>query len=50
VIIAFGLVAAAATAVFGFVRGAVPVLLVGCVMSFLGIGVDPAVKVYTAES
>lgn len=26
------------------------VLLVGCVMSFFGIGVDPAVKVYTAES
>jgi putative MFS transporter len=50
VIIAFGLVAAAAAAVFGFVRGAVPVLLVGCVMSFFGIGVDPAVKVYTAES
>jgi len=26
------------------------VLAVGCVMSFFGIGVDPAVKVYTAES
>ena len=26
------------------------VLVVGCVMSFFGIGVDPAVKVYTAES
>ena len=26
------------------------VLLIGCVMSFFGIGVDPAVKVYTAES
>jgi MFS family permease len=26
------------------------VLLTGCVMSFFGIGVDPAVKVYTAES
>lgn len=25
-------------------------LLVGCVMSFFGIGADPAVKVYTAES
>lgn len=50
VIITFGLVAAAAAAVFGFVRGAVPILLVGCVMSFFGIGVDPAVKVYTAES
>jgi putative MFS transporter len=50
VIVAFGLIAAAAAATFGFVRGAVPVLLAGCVMSFFGIGVDPAVKVYTAES
>lgn len=50
VIITFGLVAAVAAALFGFVRGAVPVLLVGCVMSFFGIGVDPAVKVYTTES
>jgi putative MFS transporter len=50
VIITFGLVAVAAAVVFGFVRGAVPVLLLGCVMSFFGIGVDPAVKVYTAES
>ncbi len=50
VIITFGIVAAVAALTFGFVRGALPVLLVGCVMSFFGIGADPAVKVYTAES
>jgi MFS transporter, putative metabolite:H+ symporter len=50
VIITFGLVAALAALLFGFTRGAVAVLAVGCVMSFFGIGVDPAVKVYTAES
>jgi putative MFS transporter len=50
VIIAFGALAAAAAIVFGFSRGAALVLIVGCVMSFFGIGVDPAVKVYTAES
>ncbi len=50
VIIAFGLLAAVAALAFGFTRGVVPVLLVGSVMSFFGIGADPAVKVYTAES
>ncbi|HWG00312.1 MAG TPA: MFS transporter [Trebonia sp.] len=50
VIITFGALAAAAAIVFGFSRGAAAVLIVGCVMSFFGIGVDPAVKVYTAES
>ncbi|HLI37812.1 MAG TPA: MFS transporter [Streptosporangiaceae bacterium] len=50
VIITFGAAAAVAALAFGFTRGAVPVLLAGCVMSFFGIGVDPAVKVYTAES
>ena len=50
VIIAFGLIAAVAALLFGFVRGAVPVLLVGGLMSFFGIGADPAVKVWTAES
>jgi putative MFS transporter len=50
VIITFGAVAAIAALGFGFTRGAMPVLLVGCVMSFFGIGADPAVKVYTAES
>jgi putative MFS transporter len=50
VIITFGLVAAGAALAFGFARGAAPVLIIGCVMSFFGIGADPAVKVYTAES
>ena len=50
VIIVFGGVAAVAAIVFGFSHGAALVLVVGCVMSFFGIGVDPAVKVYTAES
>jgi MFS transporter, putative metabolite:H+ symporter len=50
VIITFGAVAGVAALLFGFTRGVVPVLLAGCVMSFFGIGVDPAVKVYTAES
>lgn len=50
VIIVFGTLAAIAALAFGFARGAVVVLLIGCVMSFFGIGVDPAVKVYTAES
>jgi putative MFS transporter len=50
VIIVFGIAAAVAALLFGFVHGAVPVLIVGCAMSFFGIGVDPAVKTYTAES
>ena len=50
VIIAFGAVAGVAALAFGFTHGVVPVLIVGCVMSFFGIGADPAVKVYTAES
>lgn len=50
VIVVFGLVAALAALAFGVVRGAVLVVGVGAVMSFFGIGVDPAVKVYTTES
>ncbi|MGC8512139.1 MAG: MFS transporter [Acidimicrobiales bacterium] len=50
VIVGFGLIAAVAALVFGLVRGGVAVLAVGGVMSFFGIGLDPAVKVYTAES
>lgn len=50
VIITFTLLAGAAALAFGFVRGALPVLLIGGLMSFFGIGVDPAVKTYTAES
>jgi putative MFS transporter len=50
VIIAFGTIAAVAALIFGFTRGPAAVIVVGCVMSFFGIGVDPAIKVYTAES
>ena len=50
VIVTFTVLAAGAAAAFGFVRGAVPVLILGCLISFFGIGVDPAVKVYTTES
>jgi len=50
VIIAFTLIAAAASLAFGFVRGALPILVLGCLMSFFGIGVDPAVKTYTSEN
>jgi putative MFS transporter len=50
VIIVFGLIAAVSALAFGFTRGAAAVLVIGCVMSFFGIGVDPAIKVYTAES
>jgi putative MFS transporter len=50
VIIGFTTIAALAAMVFGFVRGAVPIILLGCLMSFFGIGVDPAVKTYTSES
>jgi putative MFS transporter len=50
VIILFGTIAAVAAVIFGFTRGPAAVLAIGCVMSFFGIGVDPAVKVYTAES
>ncbi|HVT70293.1 MAG TPA: MFS transporter, partial [Trebonia sp.] len=50
VIIVFGTVAAVAALIFGFTRGPAAVIVIGCVMSFFGIGVDPAVKVYTAES
>jgi putative MFS transporter len=50
VIVGFTGIAAVAAVLFGFTRGALPVLVVGGIMSFFGIGVDPAVKVYTSES
>ena len=50
VIISFTVIAALAAFAFGFVRGAVPILVLGGLMSFFGIGVDPAVKTYTSES
>jgi putative MFS transporter len=50
VIVGFTVIAACASLAFGFVRGAVPILILGGLMSFFGIGVDPAVKTYTSES
>jgi putative MFS transporter len=50
VIISFTLIAVACAFVFGFLRGAGPVLAVGIVMSFFGIGMNPAVKIYVAEN
>lgn len=50
VIILFGTIAGVAAVIFGFTQGPAAVLVTGCVMSFFGIGVDPAIKVYTAES
>lgn len=54
VIIVFTLIAAIACFLFGFlggvVGGATVIVLLACVMSFFGISVDPAVKVYTTES
>jgi putative MFS transporter len=50
VIITFTAEAAPASFAFGFVRGAVPNLVFGCLMSFFGIAMDPAVKTYTSES
>ena len=50
VIIFFGVVAAVSALAFGVVRGAILVVSVGAVMSFFGIGIDPAIKVYTTES
>lgn len=50
VIISFTIIAASASFVFGFSRGATLVLTLGCLISFFGIAVDPAVKTYTSES
>lgn len=54
VIISFTLIAAVACFLFGFLGGAIGagalVIALACVMSFFGIAVDPAVKVYTTES
>jgi putative MFS transporter len=50
VIVSFGLIAAIAAGVFGWVHGGLAVIGVASVMSLFGIGLDPAVKVYTAES
>ena len=50
VIVFFGVLAGLSALAFGLVHGALLVVAVGSVMSFFGIGIDPAVKVYTTES
>ena len=50
VIISFTLIAVVCAFVFGFLESLVPVLIVGMIMSFFGIGANPAVKVYVAEN
>jgi MFS transporter, putative metabolite:H+ symporter len=48
-LIAFTLIAAVSSLLFGFLAGGAIALLCGIVMSFFGIGVDPVIKVYGAE-
>ncbi len=50
VIISFTLIACVCAFLFGFLETAGSVLAVGIVMSFFGIGANPAVKVYVAEN
>ena len=50
VIISFTLIAVVCAFIFGFLETAGSVLAVGIVMSFFGIGANPAVKVYVAEN
>ncbi len=50
VIISFTLIALICALFFGFLRGPLLVLLVGATMSFFGISIDPAVKIYVAEN
>lgn len=50
VIVGFTLIALVCALFFGYLRDPVTVLIVGALMSFFGIGVDPAVKVYVAEN
>lgn len=50
VIISFTLIAVACAFVFGFLESATSVLIVGMIMSFFGIGANPATKVYVAEN
>lgn len=50
VIICFTLIAVGCAFIFGFLETAGSVLLVGMVMSFFGIGANPATKVYVAEN
>lgn len=49
VIVGFSLAAAAAASIFPWVRGNVPLLVLGMALAFFGIAVDPAMKIYAAE-
>lgn len=48
-IVWFGAVAAAAALVFGFSHSTVLTVLAGALLAFFGVGVDPAIKMYSAE-
>jgi putative MFS transporter len=48
-IVWFTVVAAAGAVMFGFSHNAAMAIAFGMVMSFFGIGVDPAIKIYGAE-
>ena len=50
VIIYFTLVACVGAFAFGFMQTVTSVIVVGIIMSFFGIGANPAVKVYVAEN
>jgi putative MFS transporter len=48
-IIWFGAVSAAAAIVFGFSHSLALTIFAGALLSFFGVGVDPAIKIYSAE-
>lgn len=50
VIVIFTLIAVVCAFLFGLLSSAFAVLTVGIVMSFFGIGMNPAVKIYVAEN
>ncbi len=50
VIISFTLIALVCALFFGFLRNPILVLVIGATMSFFGISIDPAVKIYVAEN
>jgi len=48
-LVSFTLIAAVAAVLFGLAHNEGLALFFGCIMSFFGIGVDPAIKIYGAE-
>jgi putative MFS transporter len=48
-LLSFTLIAAIGAVLFSFSQNVAIALLFGCIMSFFGIGVDPAIKIYGAE-